>query len=313
MQRNLGRGRGFTLIELLVVVAIIALLISILLTSLRDAREQAKVAKCLANYRQLTATSVQYFLEYNDDYPFWDGTTGHNVCSWTYGGKTCTDFWRTERSGQFYYTAADRPFNTFLMGGKMEPDLVEGGKIWKRTEVPVLQCPSDRYSHQQGSWGTGTWQAFPISCYDDVGTSYQYNFHALQPYTTTGSGDILWNGGYADGPDVRRPTAQPTWSVLGRILVKQVLAKHSATFLMYLEDPMDYALYSRVGEIGSHGKFNRNCLGFLDGHAAYMVTDTRSWCGLGWEAINQEWIQRVGQDPPRPVSYADFAVDCNLR
>ena len=61
-----GSRRGFTLIELLVVVAIIAVLISILLPSLRAARKLAKRVVCASNMRQLGIGMYSYATEMED-------------------------------------------------------------------------------------------------------------------------------------------------------------------------------------------------------------------------------------------------------
>ena len=61
------RQIAFTLVELLVVVAIIALLISILLPSMRAARESGKQTYCLSNMRQVAMIVLEYAIE-NDDY-----------------------------------------------------------------------------------------------------------------------------------------------------------------------------------------------------------------------------------------------------
>ena len=57
--------RGFTLVELLVVVSVIALLISILLPSLRSARDQAKSIKCLAHMRGVGQAAMMFSSEHD--------------------------------------------------------------------------------------------------------------------------------------------------------------------------------------------------------------------------------------------------------
>ena len=137
-------------------------------------------------------------------------------------------------------------------------------------------------------------------------TSYQYNLHALNPEFATGYGyGLLWNGQQSDlwrGPG--------SWIDVGKVLVRQVLARHSASFTMFLEDPMDWGLSQDTLEIGNHAELGKHSCGYLDGHADYAYRETRGWCGPGWEAINPDWVQRVGMEIPRPVAYRDLFVNC---
>jgi len=61
--------RAFTLIELLVVVAIIAVLVALLLPAVQQAREAARTASCLANFRQGGVVFQFYTDGYNDAFP----------------------------------------------------------------------------------------------------------------------------------------------------------------------------------------------------------------------------------------------------
>ena len=73
-------ARGFTLIEVLVVVAIIALLLSILLPSLRKVKEQARIAVCQSNLHQVMIGFFSYVTQRGEYAP---RAAGHEL-----GGKT---------------------------------------------------------------------------------------------------------------------------------------------------------------------------------------------------------------------------------
>jgi len=63
------QGTGFTLIEMLVVIAIIALLTSILLPSLKKAKDQAKRLICFSNMRQMGIATQAYLMENGNHLP----------------------------------------------------------------------------------------------------------------------------------------------------------------------------------------------------------------------------------------------------
>lgn len=303
--RNVRARFGFTLIELLVVVAIIALLISILLPSLAAAREQAKVAKCLAHMKNLNTATRTYLQEHKDHFPYGAIMSGGNetaISSWTYGGMTA----RIEQwaGTPFLLPVQNRPLNPYIMGGPIEPDILEAGRFVKRTEIPALRCPSDRTTNQHRFSMTGNsnpenTETKGISSYEDVGTSYHYNLHALQGVSINGHSNP-WENGFN------------YWTEVGKALTRQVLMKHSSTFVMYLEDPFDWGISNDSGHVqivGNHGAFSKHSLGFLDGHAVYRYVDTRTHGGPGWAAINPDWVDRSDRGFPRPspVRYIGYS------
>jgi len=77
--RAAQRTRGFTLVELLVVISIIALLISILLPSLRAARDQAKLTTCLAHIRGTGQAAMVFAQDHNNHFQISTDETGLNL------------------------------------------------------------------------------------------------------------------------------------------------------------------------------------------------------------------------------------------
>jgi prepilin-type N-terminal cleavage/methylation domain-containing protein/prepilin-type processing-associated H-X9-DG protein len=152
-----GRN-GFSLIELLVVIAIIGVLASLLLPALGNAKEQAKLIKCVSNQKQI-GIALQMYRDDNDTkFP-------------PIRNRGVRDEWRVEYGGGDPDRNSPEPGVAQLLPATDRP-------LWPYSQSPkVFECPADRGLDIYPFWSKAVKSAFATA-----GTSYQYN---AIPWTKT--------------------------------------------------------------------------------------------------------------------------------
>lgn len=122
--------QGFTLLELLVVISIIAMLMSLILPAVHQAREQARRTQCLSNLRQV-GIAAHGFHSANRELP--EGNQPGRL--WTFQAKLMPYMDRTDLFDRIDFNFPDYCFfygNAIDPGSDPRPVIVEG-----------FSCPSD--------------------------------------------------------------------------------------------------------------------------------------------------------------------------
>jgi type II secretory pathway pseudopilin PulG len=254
---------GYSLVDALVGLASVGLVAALVAGALTQARRDGRLQVCLGNLNQIGRAMQQYFGEFDDQFPWfatveyrWDDRTNQ---SWFYGGRYPPINIGHNVSAELRFLPEERPFNAYLYPGVTGPG----------ADLPIYRCPAEDGTR----WVSGSERPVthdPRLAYLTTGTSY--------------TGNWWWPvlsglGGVSGGELGKRPD-------YGRKLVRYKLNVEGAgEFLVAYGDPLDAMLAYLSRHTGWHGDPGFSETLFVDGHAAYLLTDTqhRPWY------LNPEW------------------------
>ncbi|RKY24931.1 MAG: hypothetical protein DRP83_06955 [Planctomycetota bacterium] len=166
--------RGFTLIELLVVIAIIALLVSILLPSLKKAKELARRAVCSSNQHSIVLAANMYAADFNgqvrvggfDWWPSWiqhDGNQARVNMSVYYpdyldsgevfgcpSDLASSDPWarKIDSFAETWDSLGDYPSSGWFGGSTTDKNITSSYNVWSVRD-PALPHPDIRFPNRE--------------------------------------------------------------------------------------------------------------------------------------------------------------------
>ena len=278
-------SKAFTLVELLVVVSIIALLIAILLPSLRKARQGAKRITCNANVRGIAQAGLTYSMDDAKEFAIPIGTGDgslHRVQAYysfvNFGGKSGAGHLNNPNNSLFSgfkeMGSADRPLNFVLYkGGFIGAVKTSGGGgrggsglDWSADaslDLGVYRCPADKGFPGYHQLGWARAENGAMSGYDYFGTSYAANAYLVGQ----GEGSPLRSNSAYLRPMSRVPNPTNTvlyWEFAARYAV------FATNFEEYEPTPCHPYVTGDYTAHGHHGQDWHFNVSFGDGHASWV-------------------------------------------